>query len=179
MAHIIDLKNKTLQNQPSTAQKPQKTEFVSEIKWSAPEFEKKEKSKLWFIIIAIIISAFIIIAFLYKNYTFISLLILSFICIYIYAKKEPRTIDFSLTAKGVTIEDKIYAYQELKSFWIFYDPPRLKTLSLQHKKFFMPHTCIPIANQNPSLIRAYLLKYIPEIEQEESLLDIINEKIGL
>ncbi len=166
MPHIVDLK--TPQNTPSPAQ----------IEWTAPEFEKHEKSSLWFMVLGIVTLIFLIITIILKNYTFAIVILLLVFCVYLYTKKEPREINFSLSHRGVSIGDKLYAYNELKSFWIFYEPPRLKQLSLQSKKVFSPYIRVPLANQNPNQIRIFLLKYLPEIEQEESLIDILSDKIG-
>ena len=79
--------------------------------------------------------------------------------------------------KGLKIDENIYAFDHLKSFWIFYDPPEIKFLSIESKKIFMPRIIIPIADENPNKIREFLLKYLPEIEQRESLIDILARRL--
>jgi hypothetical protein len=97
--------------------------------------------------------------------------------IYIYALKQPRIINFKISGKGITIEDKLYTYQELKSFWIFYEAPEIKELSIRSKKLLMPLIKIPLDEQDPTLIRRTLIKFIPEIKQEQSLVDIISRNL--
>lgn len=146
--------------------------------WQAPEFEKKEKNKSWFIIPAIITIIIGIIAIATENILFLILILLGFFTFYIYAKKEPRTINFKINEKGVEIDNKLHHFESLKSFWVFYDPPMEKELSFRSKKITFPYLRIPLAEQNPNEIRKYLLKFLPEKRHKESLIDIWMKRIG-
>jgi len=153
-------------------------EELGEFEWEAPEFEKTEKEKSWFImplIIAIILGVF---ALLTDNYLFLVLIIVGFIAFYLYAQKAPRIIKFKIDEKGIEVDGRIYEYQDLRSFWIFYDPPLEKTLSIRSKKTLFPYIRIPLDKENPVEIRKYLLKFIPEKRHKESLTDIWMKKIG-
>lgn len=96
------------------------------------------------------------------------------IVVYIYYQKEPKEVNFAITPKGIVINQIFYPYHELFSFWINYNPPIFKELLIRHKKKFLPLTKIPLANQNPNIIRNRLLEFLPEKKEEESLVDIIS-----
>lgn len=147
------------------------------IQWSALEFVKHEKNPLWFIIGGIIAIIFLIFSIWTKNFIFAIIIILATFSIFIWAQKKPRKITFLLTPKGLKIDENLYAFDHLKSFWIFYDPPEIKFLSVESKKLFMPRIIIPIADENPNRIREFLLKYLPEVEQRESLIDILARRL--
>lgn len=141
------------------------------VKWQAREFKKQEKSFLWYLIWAVLSLAIIIFAILQKSPLMAIVFVLIAVIVYLFAQKEPKKIEFVVSKKGVKIDDKLYDYEDLESFWIFYDPPRKKILSLKSKKLLMPYISIPIAKQNPVKLRKYLLEFLSEKEQEESFVE--------
>jgi len=81
---------------------------------------------------------------------------------------------------GIKVDNYFYDYDDLKSFWIFYEAEEgIKVLSLHSKKTFLPHIHIPIGNANPILIREVLVHYLPEIRQELTIIDRLEKLIGL
>ena len=99
---------------------------------------------------------------------------------YIYAEREPRQIRMEINAEGVAADRIMYEYDDLKSFWIFYEVEYgFKVLSLHSKKTFLPHIHIPVGDANPILIREVLLNYLPEIRQEMTFVDRVSLIIGL
>jgi hypothetical protein len=164
------------ENSPANGEKNME---LQTFEWQAPEFEKKEKTNSWFIIPAIITIILGIIALITENFLFLILILLTFFVFYVYAKKEPKIIKFKINEKGIHIDDKIYLFESLRSFWIFYDPPIEKDISFKSKKATFPYIRIPIAEQNPSEIRKYLLKFLPEKKHKESLIDIWMRRIGV
>src|SRR5665647_1028971 len=70
--------------------------------WQAPEFETFEREKRWYLWVALILLAIIG----YATYTNSPVMAITFILIgvvgYIYLNKEPRTLDFQITPKGIT-----------------------------------------------------------------------------
>lgn len=161
----------------SAETKKQQTGVPSKIEWTAPEFTKYKKEKSWFISLGIIILALIVIAIILKNFLLVIGLILAAFVIYIYAQKEPRKIQFSISGKGIRADQNIYKFEDLKSFWIFYNPPEIKELSLRSKKMLMPYIRIPLEDQNPVEMRKLLLKFLPERRHKESIIDTWARRI--
>ena len=141
------------------------------ITWEAEEFKKTQKTGTWYLAWGFLSLAIIVFAITQKSPLMALLFVLISVIAYLFSQKQPRKIKFIISEKGIKINNKLYFYDNLKSFWIFYDPPRKKELSLKSKKVFMPYIALPIANQNPIKIREYLLEFIPEKEHQESLAD--------
>lgn len=158
--------------------KNQTTNDLREFEWNAPEFEKTEKEKSWFILPAIITIILGVFALLVDNPLFVVLIILSFVSFYIYARKSPRIIKFRIDEKGAEIDGRLHEFADLRSFWMFYDPPLEKTLSFRGKKTFFPYLRIPLDKENPTEIRKFLLKFLPEKRHKESIIDIWMKRIG-
>lgn len=182
MPHIIDLKKKTAPSEPEEKPFPSKKEeapltLPKQIEWTAPEFEKYQKEPFWYIIGAIVVLLILVGAILLKNIFFALIIILAGLAIYIYSKKEPRQVKFKLSGQGIQVGNVLYPYANLRSFWIFYDPPELKYLSVESEKLLLPYIKIPLADQDPVILRNFLIQYIPEKHQEESLIDIIARRL--
>lgn len=141
------------------------------IQWSAPEFEHYQKSKSWFIVTGIVASLLLLWSLLTTNFLFALLIALSYFTFITYAVKRPKEIQLAITSRGVKVEKAIYEFENLKSFWIFYDPPEIRELSLRSKKTVMPYIKIPLGEQNPVEVRRVLIKYLPERKHKESLID--------
>lgn len=94
--------------------------------------------------------------------------------------KNPKPAICKIRAEGVQVNTDLYPYENVKSFWIFYDPPYHRELSLRVKA---PLTGgfvkIPLGDEDPVKIRETLLKFIPEKRQEEGLADTLARMVGL
>ena len=130
------------------------------------------------IVISIIAAGFIIGGLLTQNYLFAILALLVAITLIMLSVREPKEIAFAITARGVRIDDRIYEYDNLKSFWIFYDPPHHKELSVESKKVFMPYIKLPLESTDPVQMRRFLKTFIPERKHTDSIADIVWSKLG-
>lgn len=147
------------------------------LSWQALEFEKQEKGKDWFIVFGIGIVVLVIISLIAKAILPAVTFILLGAVIFIFSKKSPKEIRFSIRKDGVLIDKKLYEWSNLASFWIFYRPGEIKALSLRSKKPLMPYIYLPLGDENPSQLRRLIMKYLPEEEQEESVIDEVARKL--
>jgi len=147
--------------------------------WEAPEFEKTEKSGVWYLILAVFFGIIIVYAMATDSLIMAIVFILLGVVGYIHSQKEPRMLEFSIDIKGVRAGKELYPYDNIKSFWIFYEPPHVKTMSLRVDSSMMPFVHIPLANEDPSEIRRKLLKFINEEKQEPTLVDAIERLFGI
>lgn len=145
----------------------------NQIKWSAPEFNYYSKEKTWFIITGLIAGALFIWALVTRNILFALLIVLSYFSIIAYGLKKPKQVRLAISFRGIKIDKSLYEFDNLKSFWIFYNPPEVKEISLRSRKMIMPYVKIPLGEQNPVKVRRALIKYLPEKKQEESLIDTL------
>jgi hypothetical protein len=179
MTRIINLreKNEPAQEKQSLKDKAQTKDSKNYLQWTAPEFAQYKKSKAWFVTVGLIAAGLFLWALLTKNILFALLIGLSYFSVITYALKKPRNIRLAITPKGVKVDKILYGFDDLKSFWIFYDPPRLKELSLRSRKLIMSYIKVPLGEQNPVEVRRILIKYLPERKHEESLIDNLARQL--
>src|SRR3989339_595412 len=152
----------------------------SSFAWEAPEYEHSEKQPKWYWVMGGVLLAVIIYALITNSI----LMAITFILIgtlgYVYAERQPRVIQMEINPDGIRVDDYFYDYDNIRSFWIFYETEEeIRVLSLHSKKTFLPYIQIPIGNDNPIKIRETLLQYLPEIKQELSVIDRLERMIGL
>jgi hypothetical protein len=141
------------------------------IQWQAPEFNYSPKSGFWYFWLFFATALLLGFAFYAKNYSFGLIILLSFILIFVWSRKTPRIVDFAVTKQGIMISGKLHHFGELESFWIFYEPPEIKEVSVKSKKKILHYLKMPLEGENPARIRKTLIEYLPEVEQEESIFD--------
>ena len=184
MPQVVDLRKKSRVKPAKKIKhievetKEAKKGTLTKIEWTALEFKKYKKGKRWFVLPALIALIVIIAAILLKNLLLVIATILTVFVVYIYAKKEPRKIKFSISGNGVQIDQVVYRFEDLKSFWIFYEPGKVREISIRSKKAFMPYIKIPLGEQNPAEVRRLLLKFLPEKKHKESVIDEWTRKSG-
>lgn len=139
--------------------------------WLAEEFSYYEKSRAWFLVggifFFVIVGYFIIVKELITAITFLLL----GVTVYLFSLKKPRNIECYITYHGITVDNATYPFTDIDSFWIFYEPPDFKVISLKHKKPYLPHIHIPLGDEDPMEVRQILMELLTETEQEEAFSD--------
>ena len=151
--------------------------------WSAFEYEDKEHSRDWFWALGIIIVTSSVAAIIFNDYFFAALLIISGILLGFFATKKPATIFYELNNKGLKVGNRIYPYENIKSFWVQirqHEEENIKPLLFIHsERIFMPIITIPITETIVEEIHTILSsRDVPETEMKEHPSDKIMEILG-
>lgn len=144
------------------------------LEWEAHEYFHHDHSTDWYWWTGLAALILLGLAIWQKSFLFGVLVLIGWFTVVLYAARPPRTLKFALAERGVLIENTLYPWQNLKSFWIFYNPPLHKDLALESKKAFMPRIKIALGKMDPSKVREIIIKFLPEVEQEESLIDNLS-----
>ncbi len=147
--------------------------------WSAPEFEMFEQNKKRLSYATLILLAIIIYATFTNNPIMAIVFVLIGIVAYMYMGKEPRILNFQIVPEGMIAGNELYAFENIRSFWIFYEPSYKKVISLHTRSYLTPFVHIPIENEDPVKIRRILLKFIPEVKQGNNLVEILERFLGI
>lgn len=156
-----------------------------EITWQIEEPDFTPKTTQWFWALGIFALALIVFAILLKSYLLIVIVVLAAFIVYSNKNKKPELINFRLDNDGLHIENKFYPYDSFESFWIF---PAMggsasggenlseRELVLRYKRHLMPILTVPFYNDDEPRIREFLNKYLPESEEEKSLIDLLRKR---
>jgi len=151
---------------------------LEKIEWVAPEYEFHKKSPDWFWTLGIITLALFLSTILLHSFLFGFLILLAGFSLALYGARRPNIVSFKISTRGIHIGSRIYSYENLKCFWVDYEPPYKKELIVESKKTFMPHINIILGDADPIKIRNYLLQFLREEKIEESLTSAIARVLG-
>ncbi|MBD3300691.1 MAG: hypothetical protein GF347_05055 [Candidatus Moranbacteria bacterium] len=144
--------------------------------WRAREYVKYEKDRQWYVVFFVFLAIMVGLSIWpMKNILMAFTFILAAAIYLLYSKKEPREIDIKILESGLQVDDTFYDFEELKSFWIFYNnPPSDAYLSIKRKSKYLPTLEIPIEDYDPVAIREVLIEKLKEKKQNEELSNIIT-----
>ncbi len=151
------------------------------ITWHNHEYEHREKSRDWFFAVGIITVSAFVIAILFNNYILSILILLGGACMILFGNKEPDHVRFEINGAGILIDNVLYPFGTLHSFWVENNdhlelPSRL---FIRSNKTLVPLIHIPLIwDVDPEEVRTHLLEHIPEEEQHESVSHMVMEYLG-
>lgn len=136
--------------------------------WSFSEDDHYERSWMWYVGILLVGLLFLVYAIMVNNFLFALIILISVIIIFTYSVKEPTEVNITITDNGIAIGKKFFSYEQLKNFWIVYNPPQVKKLFFNPKSRIMPELTVSLGDENPLKVREMLLKYLEEdLDREE------------
>ncbi len=144
----------------------------SGVNWQIEERQTNLNNGQWLWALAIIGFAVVIFSILLKNYLLIIIVALTAFIIYASKNKKPEMHDFHLDSNGIDIDGKLYPYENFESFGILPD----KEIAFRRKHHLMPLLIIPFHGHEELEIRKILESRLPESEEEESFLDLLQKK---
>ncbi|MDX2776373.1 hypothetical protein PV379_03330 [Streptomyces caniscabiei] len=125
-AVVIEQANPAPPQQP--AQEP--------LHWQGTEYVHHEKDALWFVVFGIIVVAFMLLAiFLIKSPTFAVLIPVMAVALIVYARRPPRLIDYTLSPKGLYVNDQLYPFGDFKGFGVIHDGDEYSIMLIPTKRF--------------------------------------------
>ncbi len=152
-------------------------ENPDEVSWTASEFVAHEKSPLWYIALAMAAVAVAGIAFfLTKDFITVGVVAFGAIMLGVYATHQPRQLQYRLDAKGITVGQKKYRYDEFRSFAIASEGA-LSSIVFMPLKRFATLTSIYFAPEDEERIVSLLSDCLPMEEHTQDAVDSLMKRI--
>ena len=147
------------------------------VTWNAPTHLYVEKTSDWYWSVGIITLALAVVAFLFGQVITGIFIIVAASALVIHAAKPAGIARYEVNDRGLMVDNVLYPFLSLESFWIPHDqfPPKL---ILKSHKLFMPLIVIYIDEIDPEEVREVMLKYIAETEHHEPFLKHVLERLG-
>lgn len=147
------------------------------IAWDAPEHIHIEKNNDWYWSVGIITITAVALCFIFNNIIFGILLLVCSFALVVHGSKKPRTIHCEINDRGIVIDNTLFTFLSLESFWIDAHIEPSKIIVKSHKTF-MPFIVIYIEGVDPEDVRDILLNYIAETEHHEPISQKLLEMLG-
>lgn len=143
-----------------------------EISWTTPSRIFIPKTVDWYWIVSIIAVTISIISIILNNIIFAILTIIATFVSFLNAHKIPKNIDIIINTKGIKVDNKIYFYNEIESFWIE-DGNLHPRIILKSKSLLSPLITILLHEEDVDEVREYLRDHLNEEYLNEHLLEKI------
>ena len=153
-------------------------ETAHSISWEAPEHRHVEKTPDWYWILGIISIAGAVLSIIFDNALFGIVIILGAFTMMLVSHRKPRIIQFEVGERGVRIDDALYPYATLESYFLDENNIVNPQLILKSKKLFMMLLIIPIPIEHISHIESVVNARLPEEHLEEPFAHHILEYFG-
>jgi hypothetical protein len=148
--------------------------------WDGTEHEHVEKSVDWYWGLGIIMVTGIIIAIISKNYLLAILLFIGGVLLGYYANDKPEPVHVEISERGIKLDDALFTYETMKSFWMYQDTQKKNQLMLITGRSVLPERIISIPDTMDIMeLHAFLLEYLEEKETKPSSLNVIAQTLGL
>lgn len=111
---------------------------AEDVSWTASEFIAHEKSLSWYLAMAASVLIFTAIVYLItRDKITAGIIIFAAIVFGVYAKRQPRTLNYHLETSGLTIGEKFYDFGQFRSFVLAHEGA-LSSISFMPLRRFMP-----------------------------------------
>ncbi len=149
------------------------------IVWEAHEFVFQEKTSDWYWAVGIIAISIAVLAVIYGNTLLALLSLIAGFTLSLFAAKQPHFMRFETNNSGVIIEQTLYPYATLDSFWVENNVHLdLESKLILKSKHINPLIVIPLSTINPEIMRDFLLDHLPEAVHTEPFAHKLFEYFG-
>ncbi|MDP2692953.1 MAG: hypothetical protein Q8O88_04915 [bacterium] len=138
------------------------------LEWTVQEYDRHQRGLFWYIFMITLGMILIVYGFMSNNFLFSLIIVLAAIILFIQSYQVPAQVLFRITELGVIVGNRFYTYNELKNFYIIYQPPETKTLFIEPKTGMRPVLRIPLLDQNPLDVRDAMNIFLDEDLEKES-----------
>ncbi|MEA2715592.1 MAG: hypothetical protein QOG91_620 [Candidatus Parcubacteria bacterium] len=147
------------------------------ISWQAPEHLYVEKTPDWYWAVGVITLALAVVAFIFGNVITGIFVLVAAVALVLHASRPPRILYHEINDRGLIVNETLYPFVSLDSFWIPHNEFPAKII-LKSRKTFMPFIVIFIDEVDPESVRRVMQTYIAETEHHEPLLKHLLERFG-
>lgn len=105
------------------------------VNWEAEEYVQADKNAGWYVGLVVVSLALGALSVYLKWWTFTALIVLSAIALVMYSLRPPRKLHYSLTSKGLSEGNRLYSYEEYRSFGVYQDGKHYAIMLTPRKRF--------------------------------------------
>lgn len=131
------------------------------VNWEAREYIEYKKNVGWYIGLTLVVIALCTVAFFLQEWVFMALVIVAAVALLTYTSRKPRMLHYSLSEKGLSEGNNLYAFDSFRSFGVMNESNHY-SIVLVPKKRFSPRVRV----------------YFPEAEGEQ-IVDMFGARLPM
>jgi hypothetical protein len=145
------------------------------VNWEAEEYLQRDKKAGWYIGFTVVVLALVALSVFLQWWTFTVLVVLSAIALIIYSVRPPRKLHYSLSDKGLSEGNALYAFETFKSFGVLKDGNNY-AIVLTPRKRFSPRVTVYFPKESgEKIVDAFGMR----LPMEEVKLDFLDKIVRM
>ena len=159
---------------------PEDTPDNPPVTWTAQEYVHSERSGWWFVsFVAIVLALVALSVFLLQSWSFSVLIVVMAFALMVYIRRPARTLTYSLSpAQGLYVGERLYHFDEFKSFGLIQDGPHYSIMMIPRKRF-SPGVSVFFPDEVGERVVDILGQRLPMEQLKLDVVDTIVRKLRL
>ena len=148
--------------------------------WQTFEHIHVPKSSDWYWIVGIIGTTAAIVAFIFGNFLFGLILIVSTFALLLFGARPPRLLEIEISKLGVRVNNELFPYRHLRSFSVDEEDADEEEIIVYTKTLLNPTITLPLHPEiSAEEVRDFLLDHLDEEHHEHSFSETLIRYFGL
>ena len=149
--------------------------FPEQLRWRAVPLERRLSPLFLLGLVACALVAMI----LERNFLFAGIFIVGAFAFFIIGQRRPKPLTIELTSTGLSLDERMYPFRALKSFWLHDFDQGQSFVTFQQARWYLPYVRVPLhSQQDPAQVQGFLLQFLPQDEHTGSLSEALLSRIG-
>lgn len=149
------------------------------VRWQSTEYLHQERTSLWYVMLGVVTVVLMLVAFIViKSLTFMVLLPVMAVTLVMYVRRPPVPNDYSVSRKGIHINDRLYTYDQFRSFGVIEHQGHHTVVLVPRKRFQLGQTIYFPEEVGETLVDM-LAARLPMQETAPDLIDRILARLHL
>lgn len=164
---------------PADTPAPASHPLQEPVHWQAHEYIHHDKTPFWFVVFAILALALTAAAiFIIQSVTFAILVPVMAAALLVYTHRPPRLLDYTISAKGLYVNDHLYPFSDFKGFGVIHDGEEYSIMLIPVKRF-MPGVSVYFPEEAGEAIVDMLGARLPMQELHLDMVDRVIRKLRI
>jgi len=147
---------------------------VQPIEWESDNFETHRRGWSWYLIAVAILLLVLIYTIYSGRWLLAGVVVMVGVVLFLSGRMSPEKVSCRIDDQGITIGNRTYLYDQIKTFWISKTAGTAK-LNMISTQRFMPVISLLIKAGSEEMIRSAFGGRVPESKnQQEDVIDRIN-----
>lgn len=148
-----------------------------QLTWEASEYMVHDKTPMWYAgLFGVALGLGAILYFSVRDITSVIVVLLLAVAVFVYSKRDPHTLKYSISDTSLIIGHKEHTYDEFKSFSII-NEDGIENITLIPVKRFAPPLTIYFEPGDGDTIIAVLSRHLPKIDRDADFIDRLSRKL--
>lgn len=151
----------------------EKRKNVKIVNWDAEEYVQTKKNGGWYVGLALVTVALVGLSVALSWWSFTALVVLSAVALALYTVRPPRMLHYSLSDKGLSEGNKLYNYEDYKSFGVVMEGEKPSIVLTPRKRFSARVTIYFPSEQGEEIVDAFGAR----LPMEEVKMDFLDRLV--